>query len=389
MFKGRGKGFGSDFDHLHLKRNTAGSSNELSFDVLDAARSNTGGKQSRASHRARGFGSKRESQGNYRGVAGTATISQSEIETSLQKRERRSHAKRLWALAIVIAVGAIGVVAYMGYGRYQSMQAFSDQFEGLVDQLVEVDACFAQADEIMAEPLSSNTKKRKSVADAAPGCGEMLAKTKNDVEICRQAALSERDSIALDQVRDAVDARTDMLEAAQGAIAVADEYQLVGSKLDEAWDSVLSADAIARMATKAANEADTENEVSRARDATAKARGQMKHALKQVNSLTKTHASLDLSRLHDYLKIRVEALDHAVATSDALLAGDIDKASLENEAYNTADERAAKLAKKLSSAPRDAVQAVFSAELEPFESSYEAARDKVIEADSLIRAYRG
>jgi hypothetical protein len=29
----------ADFDHRHLKRNTAGSSNELSFDVLDAARS--------------------------------------------------------------------------------------------------------------------------------------------------------------------------------------------------------------------------------------------------------------------------------------------------------------------------------------------------------------
>jgi len=388
MFKAGRKGFGSDFDHLHLKRNTAGSSNELSFDVLDAARSSTGGKQGRATRGIRGFSRKRESQGNYRGVAGTATISQPEIEASRQKRERRSHAKRLWALAIVIAVGAVGIVAYMGFGRYQSMQAFSNQFDGLVDQLVEADVCFAQVDEIMADPLSSDSEKRKSVADEAPGCGETLAKTLSDAELCRQAALSERDSTALDQVRDAVDARVHILETAQSAIAVVDEYQLVASKLDGTWDSVLSADAIVRMATEAANEANTENEVSRARDATAKARAQMKHALKEINSLTKKHDHLDLSNLHDYLKTRVEALNHALATSDALLIGDTDKAYLENEAYNTDDEKASKLAEKLSGNPTDTVQAVYSAKLEPLEASYEAARDRVIEADSLIRAYR-
>ena len=60
------------FDFLHVKKNSAGSPNELSFDVLDAARSQLDGKKSRTS---RGSLSTSPKQGSYHGVGSGSTLS--------------------------------------------------------------------------------------------------------------------------------------------------------------------------------------------------------------------------------------------------------------------------------------------------------------------------
>ena len=60
------------FDHLHIKGRTAGTSNELSFDVLDAVRSEPSQKKARSVFIPSG---PRQSQGSYTGVAGTSTLS--------------------------------------------------------------------------------------------------------------------------------------------------------------------------------------------------------------------------------------------------------------------------------------------------------------------------
>ena len=53
-------------DHIHVKKNTAGSSNELSFDVLDAARNGLDTKGRKA---PRPQALQKPSKGDYHGVA--------------------------------------------------------------------------------------------------------------------------------------------------------------------------------------------------------------------------------------------------------------------------------------------------------------------------------
>ena len=70
-----------------------------------------------------------------------------------------------------------------------------------------------------------------------------------------------------------------------------------------------------------------------------------------------------------------------------LVAGDREQATANNNAYNEADEEAARLAQDLPLLIDDQVRSAFEKEIAPHAKSYNEARDYVSEADADIRAY--
>ena len=378
----------NDFDHLHLKRNTAGSSNELSFDVLDAASADVGAKRDSRGITSPVITRPQTSKDSYHGVKGQATLSKQD-EVVRRKRARRNHAAIIGAICAVVVLIAIGAAVYFGTQYYQSVQGFSERFDGLVQRFVKADECLTSVDALMADPTNASEDVRQSVLEKTAGTISELEQLKEQVEVDRGYAVNERDETALGQVIIAADARLSMIDVATRTIETVDASNAAADEANAIWNDILDADQAARKATQAANKADDDEAITEARDATAQSRSDLDTAYQRLQVLSSSYEGLDFSAQTTYLETRLDALDHAIATGDALLEGKSKRAVKENNAYNKADKKAADLAEKLPLSPQDDVDKVFVPQLQELQKEYETARNQAIEADSLIREYHG
>ena len=113
----------------------------------------------------------------------------------------------------------------------------------------------------------------------------------------------------------------------------------------------------------------------------------MQSILEEMEKLASKRADLDLADHIAYLQKRIESLDFAIATSDALLKSDKADAATQNEAYNNADRQAAQIAEKLPLSAEQTVEKAYEEQVRAYISDYESARNKAIESDALIRQY--
>ena len=170
-----------------------------------------------------------------------------------------------------------------------------------------------------------------------------------------------------------------------GSLAQADS---VLAKLPAALAQLEEADALARDA--AALVADTTAEhVTASKDKTNAAVGAFADAQAALEALDSAYADVDLAGPLDYVAKRIEAMGYALASDDAFLAKNKEEAVAQNDAYNRADAEAATLAASL---PDDVAQLVFDAYDQAtgtlFET-YSTARSQAGAADAFLRDYLG
>ena len=372
------------FDFLHIKRHTAGSSNELSFDVLDAARSQLDDNSKKSSRTAK---TPSASRGSYHGVAGTSTLS-AIPEVERRKKLRRTRAIRARVIIALVVVVALGAIGFAGYSFYQSKVDFSDRYNALVSDLSTIDEELVKVDAVMVDPLAANMyEKRVEAKKKLDWIAQKLDAVSDTTEKTIPYAMGDKDTVALTQMGNAIEGRKDMLAAAKSAFEGADQFDQELDISKKAWNKVLNADRAAREATASANNASTDESTESAKQMTQEARNQFAEARADLEGLMYRHESVDFSAQLEYLDKRIEALDYAIATADALVAGDRQLATANNDAYNEADEEAAQLAQELPLLIDDQVRSAFEKEIAPHAKSYNEARDYVSEADADIRAY--
>ena len=178
-----------------------------------------------------------------------------------------------------------------------------------------------------------------------------------------------------------------MMASASSALDAVDAAVMESSEVNAAWHSVLGADEAARSAAALANSADNDDQIKQSRDQSKDAQDKMRSVKTSIEKVAKERSDLDLSAYIAYLDKRIESLDHAIATSEALLAGDKEKAASENEAYNRADEEAAVLAQGIPLSSEEAVEGTFEETVKACVADYREAREKAVESDLLIRQY--
>ena len=378
---------GGPFDFLHIKRRTAGSSNELSFDVLDAKRGELDVKPQRAQQQQHIAAAHKPSQGSYQGVAGTSTLSAAD-EVVRRKRARRSRAIRLGVIVAFAIAALVGTGAYFGYTYYQGKLDFSGKFHQLIDRFVEIDQTMVTVDALMADPLDpAGQDERSEASERFVSINRELNAVVAAAHEMEGSAQTDRDRVALEEVCEAATARQNMLEEAENAFALSKQANLLYDSASKAWRDVLKADSLAREATKLANDAGTEQATKDARDKTKQARDLMASAKMALEQVEKEKGDVDFSDEKAYIEKRVEALDAAIETSDALLEIDRAAARSANEAYNAADEEAAALAGELLDSPSRKALNAFNNELERVLEAYAQSRNATTAADSAIRAY--
>lgn len=373
----------SVFDHLHIKRNTVGSSNELSLDVLDAARSDLADKSSRSSS-PKPPGSYK---GSYHGVAGTSTLS-GVAEVEKRKKARRAYSIRIWIVAAFVAVVGVSAVLWLGYQHYLSIQDFPTRFDSLVGQFKEEDDFLAEVDALMTGIDDKTGRAAREQATAKiPSVRDDVERIRRNAQSASPLTMTDEDKAILGQVIEGIDAREAMLDSAKSAFELATERDKQVESVSSAWNSVVDAAQNAKDASALANKAVTEKETEEAIERTSQTQESLNKALTSIKTIDASNNEVDLSAQIAYLEQKVKSLGYAIETGQALLDGDRSKAAEMNVKYNEADQQAAEQAEKLPLAPEIVVKESFDKKLSDFVQSYDASRKQAISTDAAIRNY--
>lgn len=401
----------SIFDHLHIKRNTAGSSNELSFDVLDAARGDLDSKRGRQkqgplvlrpvkqeayevaqpktrkkSVREKEVKTPKPVKGSFHGVRGASSLS-GENEVVFRKRQRRLHSVQLWAMAIVAVVAVIGASAYVSYDYYRDIQNFQSLFLDVVDGFVTADAGLPEIEKFVGDPFSSTEQQRKQIRSSADDAVKALANLEEQISATKTYAIAEDDSVVISSARSGADARKSMMAITIEITDIVDSSANETSEANAVWNDVLDADQLARSATSSANKASSDADIQASREQTAASLAKLKEARTALSKIDIDKLDIDLEMYKQYLDARIKALDCALATSDALLKGDKEEAARQNDSYNQLDEQAVEIAAQLPLSFETTVKDAVGPEINSLKQEYAKARDVAVDSDAFIRTY--
>ena len=378
------------FDHLHIKRRTAGSSNELSFDVLDAARDSSDTGKSRSVRIPMGprisQGKPKAPQGTYGGMGSTATFSAT-AEVERRKRARRNRTIRLWVVGVVVVVALAAAGAFFGYRLYQERDDFTVRFEMIVAQLSDIDKAMVQVDSLMVDPINSvEADERKAILEEFPRVTSSLERVIADTRALKDDPVAPSDDTVFASLESAALAREDMLVAAEDAFKLSEIANKHIGSANRAWGKVLAGDSAAREASSIANTASTESETLEVYEKTRAAIDSMTSARSELDLLSREVANVDFSAETTYIDKRIEALEAGVESADALLANNREAAISANAAYNANEQEAAALAAGLPPSISEQVRAQYVDETKRLVDIYSAARSRATTADAAIRS---
>ena len=444
----------------HIKRHTAGTSNEISFSVLDAARNaldekGRAGRDARlprfggislftlSARRKKPAGTPTKEQGlplstgdfvsveppksqvpqiaypsetpsaapsassSFEGPTATRPKLSEEAfekpiaqpaekpplssEEEVARRKARRRLSKLVAAAVIVLV--IGVVAVAGGGYlYHDYQQYQDGIKSLNDTLklvAETDEAIKGLDDFVADPFAAGSRAAcKDLKSSLPEIEEKLAQAD---ERARALSVSLRESQGKEAAHQAVatiSARNTLVDQGYQIIDAADRAYDAIDQARKAWDVLLSADALARESSELVKDTTPENvQASMAKaNESLEAFEEAEASFAESSSL---YPAADFAAFSDYMAKRKEALGHALASDEAILAKDKDAATEHNDAYNAADAEAAERAKGLPDDPSSPVIDAFEAEVEEFEKAYSTARLQAGAADAFIRDYLG
>lgn len=129
--------------------------------------------------------------------------------------------------------------------------------------------------------------------------------------------------------------------------------------------------------------------IAQSTDLTRQAQDGFNSALEQLQETAQSAPSIDVTTQIAYIEKRIESLVYAAASNDALLARDTATAVENNDSYNSADAEAAQMAASLPSDPGQPAIDALSEAEADDVESYEAARGQASSSDAFLRDYLG
>ncbi|QOS68290.1 hypothetical protein GS424_017745 [Eggerthella guodeyinii] len=425
----------------HIKKHTRGTSNEISFSVLDAAKNALDGdgndKQKHGPGRIALFtlpGRHKKpaptptkerglplSTGDFVSVDDSASTSKmgalpsaarptSQTEKSSpaplavvpakpkrspeEEIARRKARRRLskWlavAVIVVVSIGLLGAGGMYLYRDYQSQQGHVAVLDDALSLVKEADETIQQLDEVVTDPFAEGSEEQRTAIQAQLEAVER--KLQDADEKARAVSLElngAREKEAANQAVAGIAARFTLVEQGQLLMNAATEAQSAAESVDAAWKTVLEGDDLARQAAQLVTETTAEN-VEASKSKTNEALAAFDEAYAAFLDVQATYPQADLTQFVDYIAKRQESLGYAIASDDAILAKNKEEATAQNNAYNIADAEAATLAKALPDDPSSIVDEAFEDATSDVAKAYSTARLQARSADAFISDYLG
>lgn len=416
----------------HIKRHTEGTSNEISFSVLDAAKNRVdveAGIDSKA-HVPRLGGirlfswrpsknwstptrdnalplsdmdhslpssdmlvkdPKAKTAKPDRGSNFAAASGASFAEAEIERRKTRRRGRRVFTalMVTVLLIAGIGGGGYFIYNEITTHQSQVSLLDQALDKVTEADKVVVPLDQAINGTLEGKSgEELQAVLNNIPATIQLLDEAE---ELANEAIADMRDSSdkeAAEEALTAIAARKGMLEA--GSILLSADIQATAdySSIDAIWKKVLEADELVREAAAIVVDTTPEN-VATSIEKSNEALVALGEAESLLYDLLDSSLSPDIQTLIDYVAKRKEALGHSIASDEAILAQDRVIAEEQNEAYNTADAEAATLAKELPEEIGQIVKTAYEAHISEANSQYEEMRAQGSAADAVLRDYLG
>lgn len=407
---------------MHIKRNTKGSSNEISFSVLDAAREaleedrrDTGSSAGGVSLFSLGKGKKPRatptkdkhivlssdmpsSCGTQRGVGSSASFS-----TNRSSRSLLRGIPILVGLCVVLVLILVGLQAWTQVSAKQ--QSLRGQLSEQISLINEADAVVMPLDDLVMKVSSKELFTEGSDADPDLSSEALsgdygavvaaIAATQTNLKSAissiegLQASLSEnKDEEAASQAITAAQSRLNMLDAGVKVMDVALMAASAFEKASQGWNNVIDGDAAARQATALLGKM-TKKNVQTSMDESNKAIAAFREAEDLITQAQSTYPGLNFEGVTSYLEKRLAAQQAALEADQAYLDRDKKKLKEKNDQYNQLEEEAASMAKSLEENPAQQVVTKYQDALPALKDAYEAERLKAGNADAFLRDYLG
>lgn len=399
-------------DVMHIKKSTEGTSNEISFSVLDAKKGSAQeqnqnsprtvselgkvslftlpGKQAgqASAPNASGFGmSSGARKQATRAVSGAATLgSQSEV---LQRKQRR-RASRLLNIAAVLAV--LGILVFAGthlasvaFERQQSNEYILNSAIGMLEQ---TDAAFAALDEAVAAPAAPSELNYDDVLRGLSAATSLLDRAANSAEQVINARENDAMVEVASEVKNSALARKDLAEKGRTVLVQGAAAKQATNLVQQAWDTTLAADELAREAAEILS-SDTVANLAKSSELSTQAMNTFQEALTALRQAKQVFPRADLSTLEGYIEMRAAAQQNALASNAAIQEQDRAVAEANSAAYNAAEEEAAAIVATLPENPAQPIVEMYDEIGSATDEAYLEARSQVARADAAIRTYKG
>lgn len=424
----------------HIKRNTEGTSNEISFSVLDAAKNRLDGadgkhsspfgsvplftlpgrkksvstpskgeglalKQS-AEQSSKGSSSRRQKRQakaarakENRHVASSknaARASTADLVAARKARRRRGKFLTIAAIAVAACV-AIGSLGWWGYNEFTAQQQSKASLQDAFSSLQAVDDELTEIDEYMTR--IGDGEAMSFSFDEVDGFASRLEKDEGQVKSSlaaasdeAQEALSSNDSAQTGNVSEqsdtAISSRGQMFSSGKNVIARLQVTLQTKEKATSAWQQLLAGDTAAREAASLVVNA-TEENIAASTEKANEAIDLFGKSLDLFTSASLLYPKADFSAYTSYLNKRIEAQGYAIASNDALASKDTATAVEQNDLYTRADEEATALAEKLPEDPIAALSDLFETDTQDDRDAYGEAQVAARAADAFISDYLG
>lgn len=401
----------------HIKEHTVGTSNELSFSVLDAAKKAADGDSSTGERSRPGFlqifsfpvkktrgtptkddvlplsgdgaTSMPTDVSSKKAPSKPLSFEEPTVEIARRKAKRRNYNRLVVAFVLVISLTVVGGVGYFAYSEISNHSAQVSTLDQALNLVISADETIIAIDEVLSKPVTDETIEQADtlatqIARARQDLGQAKAATQQANTNLRDSA----DKEAATQAIAAIEAREEMLTLGS-ALMQADIAAKQGvDALVEAWGLILQADTFARDAATLVADTTPEN-VAASMQSTSQALEALNKANSLIDQVSATYPDIDVAAQKQYVAKKIEASQEALASDEAILVQDRQTAEAHNNAYNQADKEAVELAKSLPENPAQPVLDRYANDTAETKDNYQHARARAGMADAFLRDYLG
>ena len=312
-------------------------------------------------------------------------------EEEIARRKARRRLSKVLAVSaiVIITVGLLAVGGTYLYHDYQTQRGHVAVLDDALNLVGDTDSTLIGMQEIVSDPFQDRGNETRAKIQTELGVvDEKLQQADKKAREVSLELTNARDKEAANQTVIAVSARRTMIEQGQMLMDAATEAQNAYERIDEAWSTLLEADELARQAAQLVVDTTVEN-VEASKTKTNDALKAFDTALSAFADMQTEYPPVDLAPYIDYVQKRQESLGYALASDDAFLAKNKEEAVAQNNAYNIADAEAATLAKMLPKDPAIIVDEAFKNEIAEASKAFSTACLQAGSADAFIHDYLG
>lgn len=428
---------------VHIKKNTAGTSNEISLSVLDGLKSRADNELGEAdpkvklgdlslftvsSKKDRRLPAKDEKLSALPAPAASSASSEKkpvakkkahpsdrpassrparerkpsraqrnreralrDPEKEIKRRKKNRRVRRFAAIAVasLCCCACIGAAALFAANAYEQSRSNLALLSQAFDEIEKADSLVLSMDDLVMKDESIVTvEELDELEQGMSDAGVHLNAACAFSDEAFQAMGESPGKDAARQVSESADARRDMMKYAEALLHADADARSAVESAEKCWDQVLEADGLMKEAADLVADTTVEN-VTASQGKSEQAIALLDEAAASLASAQAECPSADFSALAALIEKKREQNVYAVESDKAIYIQDKATAESFNESYNRADAEAVELAEALPERPAQPILDRLDAQTSETRSRYLDARKRAAESDAFIRDYLG